>query len=114
LRRPELELRAWLPIEVGKRGGVSVATYEGRLSVRCKATRRRGGGGFHQGVRLGHALEEEEDTAYTRARRGSDSEGGEKGAVAYASTGSARYATRERDRLRPERKKGCGCKVLDG
>jgi hypothetical protein len=40
--------RAWLAIEVGKRGGASAATYEERLNVRCKATRCRGGGGFHR------------------------------------------------------------------
>jgi hypothetical protein len=43
-----LVLRAWLAIEVGKRGGASAATYEERLIVRCKTTRCRGGGGFHR------------------------------------------------------------------
>jgi hypothetical protein len=67
LQRPKLELRAWLAIEVGKIGGASAATYEERLSVGCKATRRRGGGGFHQGVRLGHARGKEDD--YDGAKR---------------------------------------------
>jgi hypothetical protein len=61
LRQPKLELRAWLAIEVGKRGGASAATYEERLCVGCKATRHRGGGGFHQGVRLGNARGKEDD-----------------------------------------------------
>jgi hypothetical protein len=50
LRQLELVLRAWLAIEVGKRGGMSAATYEERLSVRCKATEDRGDIGLHRAV----------------------------------------------------------------
>jgi hypothetical protein len=112
LRRLELELRAWLTIKVGKRGGASVATYEERLSVRCKATRRRGGGGFHRGVRLGHAWEEEDDDdADKQARGGSNMERGEKG-VAACGFGWAGPLRDAQERLacwlRSEREKSCG------
>jgi hypothetical protein len=75
LRRPELELRAWLAIEVGKRGSASATTYEERLSVRCKATRHRGRGGFHQGVRLGHARGKEGDYDADKRARTSATQG---------------------------------------
>jgi hypothetical protein len=42
--------RVWLTIEVGKRGGASAATYEERLSVRCKASGGRGGIRLHRAV----------------------------------------------------------------
>jgi hypothetical protein len=107
LRRLELKLRAWLVIKVGKRGGASAATYEERLSVRCKATRCRGGGGFHRGVWLGHAREEEDDDdTDKRARGGSDTERGEKGTVAY-DFGWADGRERLACWLRAEREKSC-------
>jgi hypothetical protein len=97
LRRLELVSRVWLAIEVGKRGGASAATYEERLSVRCKATGDQGGIGLHRAVtgsvtsdRMkmipltcgpGMAVKRREER---RARR------------PEASVGPARYATRER------------------
>jgi hypothetical protein len=41
-----------------------------------KASGGRGGVGLYRGARLGNELEEEEDTAYMWARRGSDKEKG--------------------------------------
>jgi hypothetical protein len=73
-----------------------------------KASGGRGGVGLYRGAQLGNELEEEEDTAYTWARRGSDTERRRRARRPAASTGLAHYATRERGWLRAEREKSCG------
>jgi hypothetical protein len=51
--------------------------------VRCKATKVGVASDSTVDVWLGYELEEEEGTAYMRARHGSDSEGGEKGVAGF-------------------------------
>jgi hypothetical protein len=101
--------RAWLAIEVGKRGGTSAATYEERLSVRCKASGGRSGIELHRAVTGSVTSDRMKTIPLTcgpgmavnrrkerRARRPT------------ASARPARYATRERGWLRAEREKSCG------
>jgi hypothetical protein len=56
-------------------------------------TRRRGGGGLHRGVWLGHEQEEDDD-ADKRAQGGSETKGRKRARRLASSAGPARYTAR--------------------
>jgi hypothetical protein len=99
LRRLELKSRQWHWVRVVEQAAAPAATYE-RVRHAVQGKRNRDGGGLHCCVRVGYDQEEHDDTAYMRARRGSDTQKGRRTWWLVASAGPARYAARGRERSR--------------
>jgi hypothetical protein len=89
----------WLAIGVEEQAAAPTATYEGKLSVRCKATKVGAASDSTVDVRLGYEWEkEDDDVVVARARDGSDTKKRRRRArrLRLRTVGPAHYAARGR------------------